>query len=387
MSIDTLDTPVPSQTRSLGKAEGQNCGIPTCVEDFSTQWLNAVLAPHLEEWRVLGCQAKPFSEPGQTADIVEIAIHYDSDDCPLPDRMIAKLAATDPETREMCRVFKHYERETSFYQSFPADELPIARCFHADLDPATYDMVILMEHLAPSYSPGYSITIEQVRLAIQQAATLHARWWNDQFLKRQPALVQLDDPDHWHNGAAGAVSAFDPIRRIMGDKCEASIAALQAFSDNLERVMNHLQQRPFALQHCDYHAKQMFFPSDAGGRFAIIDWQFSVAGPAAFDIARIINLGLKSETRSDVESALIDEYLELLRSGGVTDYGRDEFLIDYRVGVMFTQLINFIAIAQTDTALVERECTECGLDWKEVWMLRGERMIEQLDLAPFLRAL
>jgi hypothetical protein len=131
----------------------------------------------------------------------------------------------------------------------------------------------------------------------------------------------------------------------------------------------------------------MFFPSDAGGRFAIIDWQFSVAGPAAWDIARIINLGLESEARSVIEDALIDEYLELLKSHGVADYGRDEFLTDYRMGVLLTQIINFIAVAQTDTALMERECAECGLDWKAVWLLRGERMIEEYGIAKFLRSL
>ncbi|MEQ9590770.1 MAG: phosphotransferase [Parvibaculaceae bacterium] len=369
------------------KASAMGIPIPRTVQDVTTEWLNAALKPHLEGHFVQSSEAVPFSEPGQTADIVEITLHYGSSNCALPDKMIAKLAATAPETREMCATFKLYERETGFYGSFPTKGLPIAKCFHADFDPATLDMVILMEHLAPSYSPGYAISVEQVRLAIQQAATLHSRWWNDDFLKRQPALVQLDDPDHWRNTAAGAASAFGSVRRIMGDECEASIAAMEAYSDNLEIVMNYLGRRPFALQHSDFHAKQMFFPSDAGGRFAIIDWQFSVAGPAAWDIARIINLGLKSETRSEIEDALINEYLELLKSHGVADYGRGEFLIDYKIGVMFTQLINFIAVAQTDTALLERECAECGLDWKTVWLLRGERMIEGYGIAEFLRSL
>ncbi len=376
-----------STTPAIGRVCADASEIPRSVEDITTRWLNAVLAPHLAGCRVLGSQVEPFSEPGQTADIVDISLVYDSFRCTLPTRMIAKLAATDPETREMCATFKLYERETGFYGSFPTKGLPIAQCFHADFDPATLDMVILMEHLAPSYSPGYSISVEQVRLAIQQAATLHARWWNDDFLKRQPALVQLDDPDHWRNAAAGAASAFDSIRRIMGDQCEASIAAMEAYSDNLEEVMKFLGRRAFALQHSDFHAKQMFFPSDAGGRFAIIDWQYPVAGPAAWDIARIINLGLKSETRSEIEEALIDEYLDLLNAHGVASYGRSEFLIDYKIGVMITQLINFIAVAQTDTALVKRECAEHGLDWKEVWLLRGERMIEEYGIAEFLRAL
>lgn len=369
------------------QAATEKIRIPTNVREVTTDWLNAALAPHLDGHVVVQSHAEPFSDPGQTADVVDVRLSYDSDACPLPTRMIAKLAASDPETRDMCRIFKHYERETGFYKSYESDGLPIVKCFHADHDPATMNMVILMEHLAPSYSPGYAISVDQIRLAVREVALLHARWWNDDSLKRQPALVQLDDEDHWLNVMEGGLKSCETVRRIMGDDCEISIAAMVAFSANFDAVLAHVQARPFALQHCDYHAKQLFFPKEGEGRFAIIDWQFSVAGPAAWDIARLVNLGLDSATRSEVEDGLVAEYLDLLAANGVEDYGHENFMTDYKFGVFLTQLINFIAVSETDKALLDRECAECGLDWKEVWLMRGERMMRELDVPGFLRSL
>ncbi|MBB3775378.1 hypothetical protein FHS52_001347 [Erythromicrobium ramosum] len=50
-------------------------------------------------------------------------------------------------------------------------------------------------------------------------------------------------------------------------------------------------------------------------------------------------------------------------------------------------MINFIALAQTDATLVERECSEHGLDWKEVWLLRGEAMMQEQEVPAFLKAI
>ena len=54
---------------------------------------------------------------------------------------------------------------------------------------------------------------------------------------------------------------------------------------------------------------------------------------------------------------------------------------------MMTQLINFVAVDQTDISVLQRECDDFGLDWREVWLLRGERMIRELNVPGFLRAL
>lgn len=387
MEVDHSVLFAPSHTTAAGPMLKDRPEIPRSAQDITTRWLNVVLEPHLAGCRVLGSQVKPFSEPGQTADIVEISLIYDSARCTLPTRMIAKLAALDPDTREMCRTFRHYERETSFYENFRGEDLPFARCFHSRFDPNSYDAVILLEHLAPSYSPSYSISLDQVRLALQEVAKLHARWWNDDFVKRQVALVQPDDRDHWQNAAQGAAAAVARVKELVGDACPASVEAMRIYANRVEEVMAFVATRPFTLMHSDYHAKQMFFPNENGkGKFAVIDFQFPVAGPGAYDVSRLINLGLATDLRRINERQIFNDYLSQLNRLGVMNFGLEDFLIDHKLGVLFTQLINFIAIAQTDEKLLEQECNQHGLDWKDVWLMRGEAMMQEQDVPAFLES-
>jgi hypothetical protein len=362
--------------------------IPRCAQEITTAWLSRALAPHLQGCSVLGSQARPHTEPGQTADIVELWLHYDSAHCPLPERMIAKLAASDPSARDVCRTFNMYEREAGFYREFDSTTLPIARCFHADFDALTQDTVILLEHLAPSYCPSYGISTEQVRTAIREAARLHARFWNDPFVRDYPGLVKLDDLDFWSSSASGALAAVGKVESLVGSACAASVEAIRAYAANLEAILAYARTRPFTLVHSDYHPKQIFFPTeDNQGKFAIIDFQFSITGPGAWDISRLIQFGLDIELRRTMEAELIGEYLAALASHGVEGYDSEAIALDHKLGTMLTQSINFIAINQTDSALIESECAAHGLNWIDVWLARGDAMIRDLDVPTFLRSL
>lgn len=368
-----------------GASNCSEIAIPKTAQDFTAQWLNAVLAPHLNGAQVLGAKATPFAEPGQTADVVEIWLDYDSADCVLPDRMIAKLAAKDEATREMCQTFMLYEKEVGFYQRFADGALPMPRCFYAQFDPEAQDMIILMEHLSPSYSPAYGISAEQVRMALREITKIHARWWNDEAVKHETAIVQLDDMERWQDFAAAGVAASDEVRKLVGYQCEDSIEVAKLYQDRLDEIVGFWQTRPFTLAHADFHGKQMFFPNDQGdGKFALIDFQFPMAAPGIFDVSRLLNIGLATDQRTASQTQLIEGYLEALAARGVENYSHNDFLIDHRIGTMFSQLINLVALLQTDHELFARECADYGLDWKDVWLLRGEAMLRELKVADFL---
>lgn len=373
--------------RPSGKRAGKPI-IPQGAADITTAWLNQVLAPHLQGHSVIGCQTRPHDVPGQTADIVELWLHYDSTQCPLPARMIAKLGATDPTTRDLARTFRLYEREAAFYGSVGDDDLPIARCFHAAFEPESYDTVLLLEHLAPSYCPSFAITPEQVHLAVGEAARLHARYWNDPFVLEHPGLIQLTDPEYWTDSAKAVRAAIAKVKTLLGEGCPHSIAVVEAYSANFDAIMRFLRSRPFTLQHADYHPKQLFFPDGAGqGRFAVIDFQFSKAGSGAWDVARLLHMAPSTDARISSQADLFAYYLSVLAGCGVRDYGWEDFITDLKLGVMMTQMINFVALDQTDVAVLQRECDDFGLDWREVWFLRGERMVRELDVPGFLRSL
>jgi hypothetical protein len=225
-------------------------------------------------------------------------------------------------------------------------------------------------------------------LAVGEAARLHARYWNDPAVLHNPGLIQRTDPEYWPNSARATYAAIPRVKALFGDSCSHSIALAEVYSANFDAIMRFSRSRPFTLQHADYHPKQLFFPDASGkGRFAVIDFQFSVAGSGAWDIARLMHMAPSLEARVSSQAGLFSHYLTELEGHGVRGYGRDDFEIDFKLGMMMTQLINFVALDQTDVAVLQRECEDFGLDWREIWLLRAERMICELDVPGFLRAL
>ncbi len=155
----------------------------------------------------------------------------------------------------------------------------------------------------------------------------------------------------------------------------------------LDKVMAFIASRPFTFVHGDYHAKQMFFPTQAGGEFAVIDWQFPFVAPGPWDFARMICMCMATEDRRAREKSLQNQYLEGLANAGVTNYSRDEFEVDYRFGMIISQMIMTIASADTDPEILRLECEALGLDWREVLFDRTQLAFSEWQALDLLQQL
>ena len=133
-------------------------------------------------------------------------------------------------------------------------------------------------------------------------------------------------------------------------------------NQNLDKVLAFWGSRPFTFVHGDYHAKQMFFPTDQGGQFAVIDWQFPFVAQGAWDFARMLGMCMPTDERRAQEASLIGRYLNGLEEQGVKGYRKEEFEVDYKMGLLASQMIMSIAAADTDPTLFEKECGDLGLD-------------------------
>ena len=158
-------------------------------------------------------------------------------------------------------------------------------------------------------------------------------------------------------------------------------------SDNFEKVMAYIGQRPFTVVHGDYHAKQIFFPTQAGGQFAVIDWQYPFAGQGAWDITRMLTICLPTETRNIHENRILTNYQEALRAHGVDSCSSEDFRTDRQIGALVSQTIQMLVIGTADYAPIEDECNKLGIDWKDLYFLRGERVLRELDVPAFLAAI
>ena len=129
--------------------------IPSTPDDIDFEWLNQALREHLNGNAVIECKSEYSDAPAQTASMVDIYLTYDSPDCPLPPRMIAKLTTLDPDMKAVATGLDFYRRETAFYQQFPDIGISVPACYFSDFDSESQGVVILMGHLAPSESPGW----------------------------------------------------------------------------------------------------------------------------------------------------------------------------------------------------------------------------------------
>lgn len=361
--------------------------IPRQASDITVEWLNNVLeqSGHLAGHRVTTVISEDSDVPGQTAEIAKVQVTYDSDGCKLPMNFIAKYTSRNRVVIDaVVNAYQQYWRETSFYRELPDTGIPKPTCYHAEFRAESQEFILLLNDLAPAVSPSWASTSAQVAQAISHLPPMHARFWNSPLLREKQWLVQFDDQDFYNAAAGAAAAAIPKIQSLFGEEAASTMRLLATWQKKIERVTEYVGSRPFTLVHGDYHSKQMFFPSDAGGEFAVIDWQFSFVAQGAWDLARIMLVGQDIDSRRRSEDELITGYLDGLRDGGVEGYTMTELRDDLLVGTAVNQMIMAVAVADTDISLVEKECAAVGVDWRDVVMKRGEAAARDWEVAEFL---
>lgn len=360
--------------------------IPMCAQDFTPQWINKALQEARGPASVTTCVSKKSDIPGQTAEVVMLEVTWDQP-TDLPDRMVAKITSENPEILTMLIAnYDQYRRETSFYREFPNIGIPVPRCLHLDHDPSTQAFVLLMSDLAPAQSPSWAITPDQVELALSALPAFHAKWWNNNELRQKDWMVQGDDSAFFAAAYGAARRGAEGARQHFEDP-EYSVAALSYADENREALLQWVRSRPYTFVHGDYHAKQMFFPTNAGGEFSVIDWQFPFVGSGAWDFARLESMCLDTSDRHDREARLMQAYVKGLENHGVSNYSQVDFEDDYRYGLLISQVIMGVAHADTDVTLFEKECGDLGVDWRDATLMRTQNAMEEWGVVDFLKQL
>lgn len=363
--------------------------IPKDAKDFTVDWLNGALTSSgkLGNNRVATCHAVDSDIPGQTAEIILIDVTYENPSATLPTKMVAKVTSRNPIVLEQVIAnYDQYRRETSFYREFPDIGIAIPECLYEKHNPDTQECVILMGDLAPAESPSWAITTHQVKDALGHLPAFHAKWWNHPKLKQQDWMVQNDNHAFYAAGlgaASGGAAVIDSLYENAGP----TIQTMEVMKNKVDSFINYISAQPLTFVHGDYHAKQMFFPTKAGGEFAVIDWQFPFVAQGAWDFARMLGMCMSTEDRRKNEAGLLSEYHRQLVSLGIKDYDMNHLQNDYRMGLIISQMIMVIAAADTDIELMEKECTALGVDWRDAMFNRTQHALEDWDALEFAQSL
>ena len=366
-----------------------NQRLPARAEDFTVAWLNEhLVVPEAGQTaRIIECRSRASTTPGQTAEIAFLDVEWDQNGPDLPTRLIAKYTSQNPQViAEIVNVFDQYRRETGFYRDFEAPGIDVAACFFQCHQPDQQAFVLILEDLGPSESPSWAISESQVTFALAQLPKLHARWWNQALLREKDYFVQYDDPAFFALGFGAAAQIVEQLGTWF-DAPDFTQELMPMVAKKLSALQALYANRPFTLVHGDYHAKQLFFPSAAGGRFAVIDWQFPFIAQGAWDFARLLTLGLATVDRRARETSLLDQYHQGLVDGGVEDYTLDDLTLDFQLGLIISHMINIIAIGSTDEQLIKEECDALGVDWKDVMFYRGQNALKDWQVLELISEL
>ena len=249
-----------------------------------------------------------------------------------------------------------------------------------------YVSVLLMADLAPAVCPSWAITPDEVELALGALPAFHAKWWNDPVLKEKDWMVQPDNLPFYQAAISAAHGSAETLHDLY-DNALPTTAVMAHVADRIPELLSLIASRPFTFVHGDYHAKQMFFPDAERGEFAVIDWQFPFVAPGAWDFARLAGMCLDTGERRRREDALLSNYHQGLISAGVENYSREELEIDYRLGLIVSQMIMCVAHVGTDVELFRKECAALQVDWQDAMLYRTQQALEDWQVLDFVKSI
>jgi hypothetical protein len=333
-------------------------GRPALVADpelVTPRWLTEVLrhAGAVGEGTAVTGFATTSIGTGQVGANIRFALDYDAGGPPGPATVVCKFASRDPQSAAAGVSTGTYETEVAFYRDL-TDHVDISRprCYFADLEPGTANVVLVMEDLAPA-EPGDQIAgcgLDQATLAVDEAARLHGPRWGD------PTLGELA----WlARGAAEGMAAMIGVFWGMfadryGDRLTPEVReAGPQLATLLPKLTTDLASAPQAPVHGDYRLDNMLFATAAGGRpLTVVDWQTVRLGAGPHDVAYFLGSAFEPEARRACERDLVARYHRaLVDDYGVDDYPFDQCWHDYvRSGYacLAMAVVSSMLVGQTD---------------------------------------
>jgi hypothetical protein len=320
---------------------------------------------------------------GQIGESVRFKLEYEGDPGDAPASLVGKFPSPGEESRATGVALGNYIREVNFYRHLAPSALKATpTCYFTDVDPVTSEFVLMMEDLAPA-EQGDQLefsSLERTRLAVEQAARLHASHWND------PAIDDLAWVSATRASAASAANP-DSVTMLWRGFCDRYAERVTAEAQHVGDALcagfkgfGGLDTGVRCLTHNDYRPDNMMFGTAAGGRpLTVLDWQSVSFGCGATDVAYFLGGALPTEARRTHERELVAGYHRDLIALGVSGYSAEDAWRDYRSHTFTLFLTAFFA-----AMIVTR--TPRGDDMFFVMLDGATRQILDLDSLEFLRA-
>ena len=297
-------------------------------------WMTQALrrAGVLQAARITALDRQPVGN-GLVGDSFRYTLTYDRIEAGAPASVIGKFPAADSASRRSGSDLLLYLREVSFYRELAHTvAIRTPRAHVAEIDPATDDFTLIFEDLTPARQIDQldGCSLDEARVAMAEAAALHAPRWGD------PSLEALDWLTTRPAALTPRINAMLPgivayfKQRYQGLLEPDFMALVERLPETLPRIQAD-RSTPRTLQHGDFRLDNILFDIGGGAeKMATLDWQTLSLGTGATDIAYFLSAGLEPALRRAHEAELVRLYhAELLRRG-VREYDWAACWRDYR---------------------------------------------------------
>lgn len=260
-----------------------------------------------------------------------------------PSTLVGKFPSDNAVAAASGRDLGFYRSEVMFYRELAHRAvIHTPKVYVAEYDANDGNFVLLLEDMAPAITGDHmqGCSVDNARKALTEGAMLHAAFWNDAELERQPWLyvppgaqgfytTELLESS-WDYFVANYATQMDPaVIKV----CEKFVACHAAW--------NAPRPAPKCFSHNDFRVDNMLF---GGERICVVDWQTSAYLGTGMDVAYFLGSAFDRATRKAVEHDLLREYLAALHARGVKDYDFNHLMADYR---HYSFAVLVVAIAAT----------------------------------------
>ena len=345
--------------------------IPRSPEEITPEWLTSALREGgvIRDARVTSVSTSAIGAgAGFLGQLAKVAVEYDRPEPGAPSSMIFKVPTLDPGGREVSNLFRFYEREINFYREIaPEMKIRTPRLYYSHMDIAGDEYVLLIEDLHPARfgDEVNSCSIEGAERAITELAEYQALWWEHPKLDSMDWMPYVNAPVH-QSAEQSYHQAWEPFCQMFGEMIPAGVMPMcEEMKNHVIDLLNIFEPGPRTIIHGDYRLDNIFFDHPDGSPVAAIDWQISSRGRGIFDVAYFISSSLDQEPRRAHEERLVRKWYDIVTDGpGRKSYTFDEAWLNYRQGVLYTNIYTVIGIGTLDAA------NERGMALFKKWLTR-----------------